>query len=112
MKKNPQGSKSSFLSPLLLTSSILLISIFLFSGCKKVETVLADTVHENILAWPDNLPAYDHIVIVVEENKDYEAIYGRPKRHYPCQYPTDHRGDVRTLQVWQTAAQCGRLRYQ
>ena len=26
--------------------------------------------------WPLNLPVYDHIVIVVEENKDYEQILG------------------------------------
>lgn len=28
------------------------------------------------LAWPPNLPVYDHIVIVVEENKDFEEIFG------------------------------------
>ncbi len=27
-------------------------------------------------AWPPNLPVYDHIVIVVEENKDFEQILG------------------------------------
>ena len=27
-------------------------------------------------AWPPTLPVYDHIVIVVEENKDYEQILG------------------------------------
>jgi hypothetical protein len=25
-------------------------------------------------AWPAGLPVYDHIVIVIEENKDYEQI--------------------------------------
>ena len=25
-------------------------------------------------AWPSNLPRYDHIVIVVEENKDFKEI--------------------------------------
>jgi phosphatidylinositol-3-phosphatase len=28
------------------------------------------------VAWPSNLPVYDHIVIVVEENKDFEQILG------------------------------------
>ena len=28
------------------------------------------------LAWPQTLPVYDHIVIVVEENKDFEEIFG------------------------------------
>ena len=26
------------------------------------------------IAWPKGLPVYDHIVIVVEENKDYDQI--------------------------------------
>jgi acid phosphatase len=29
------------------------------------------------LAWPAHLPVYDHVVIVVEENKDYEQIIGK-----------------------------------
>jgi hypothetical protein len=29
----------------------------------------------DILSWPSNLPVYDHIVIVVEENKDLEQIF-------------------------------------
>lgn len=29
-----------------------------------------------VLAWPASLPVYDHIVIVVEENKDYDQIIG------------------------------------
>ena len=47
-----------------------------------------------VISWPEGLPVYDHIVIVVEENKDYaegrgithvnilrtiEAMYGLPK---------------------------------
>jgi hypothetical protein len=27
------------------------------------------------VSWPSNLPVYDHIVIVVEENKDFEQIF-------------------------------------
>ncbi len=30
------------------------------------------------IAWPPGLPVYDHIVIVVEENKDFEQIIGSP----------------------------------
>jgi hypothetical protein len=29
-------------------------------------------------AWPPGLPVYDHIVIVLEENKDYEEIISKP----------------------------------
>ena len=30
-----------------------------------------------VSSWPDGLPVYDHIVIVVEENKDYAEVIGR-----------------------------------
>ena len=33
-------------------------------------------VAEETLSWPTTLPKYDHIVIVVEENKDFEEIFG------------------------------------
>ena len=29
-----------------------------------------------VISWPDTLPVYDHVVIVIEENKDYEEIVG------------------------------------
>src|SRR5262245_61178337 len=34
------------------------------------------------LPWPKGLPVYDHVVIVVEENKDYEQIIGNPHAPY------------------------------
>ena len=34
------------------------------------------------LSWPAGLPVYDHIVIVVEENKDYEEIIGNANAPY------------------------------
>jgi acid phosphatase len=34
------------------------------------------------LPWPAGLPRYDHVVIVVEENKDYEEIIGNPRAPY------------------------------
>jgi phosphatidylinositol-3-phosphatase len=30
------------------------------------------------ITWPAGLPIYDHVVIVVEENKDYDQIVGSP----------------------------------
>jgi hypothetical protein len=33
-------------------------------------------------SWPSTLPRYDHIVIVVEENKDYDQIVGSPAAPY------------------------------
>ncbi|MFL6198591.1 MAG: alkaline phosphatase family protein [Thermoanaerobaculia bacterium] len=34
------------------------------------------------IPWPVGLPVYDHVVIVVEENKDYEQIIGSPAAPY------------------------------
>jgi len=34
------------------------------------------------LDWPTGLPVYNHIVIVVEENKDYAQIIGNSDAHY------------------------------
>jgi len=34
------------------------------------------------LPWPAGLPVYDHVVIVVEENKDYEQIIGNKNAPY------------------------------
>jgi acid phosphatase len=36
----------------------------------------------DVLSWPAGLPVYDHVVIVVEENKDYEEIIGNPSAPY------------------------------
>jgi acid phosphatase len=33
---------------------------------------------EGAIPWPAGLPVYDHVVIVVEENKDYEQIIDEP----------------------------------
>jgi phosphatidylinositol-3-phosphatase len=35
-----------------------------------------------VIPWPAGLPVYDHVVIVIEENKDYEQIIGNPKAPY------------------------------
>jgi phosphatidylinositol-3-phosphatase len=42
----------------------------------------------SIIPWPDGLPVYDHIVIVIEENKDYdEIIYNPDLPEQPWQLP-------------------------
>ena len=30
------------------------------------------------IPWPAGLPVYAHVVIVIEENKDYDQIIGKP----------------------------------
>ncbi len=56
--------------------AVLLISLVTFCNCPK------DAENPNVIKWPDGLPVYDHIVIVVEENKDYEEIIGNPNASY------------------------------
>jgi acid phosphatase len=34
------------------------------------------------IPWPSGLPVYDHVVIVVEENKNYDQIIGNPAAPY------------------------------
>ncbi len=36
----------------------------------------------SVIRWPENLPVYDHIVIVVEENKNYTEIIGSEAAPY------------------------------
>jgi phosphatidylinositol-3-phosphatase len=43
---------------------------------------LAGTLHfspATAATWPPGLPVYDHIVIVPEENKDFEEIISKPE---------------------------------
>ncbi len=47
---------------------------FLLIACTSAE--------ETVLSWPSDLPVYDHIVIVVLENKDYSEIIGNKNVPY------------------------------
>jgi len=44
--------------------------------------VFAQAVLPSGLPWPAGLPVYDHVVIVVEENKNYEEIIGNKNAPY------------------------------
>jgi acid phosphatase len=35
------------------------------------------TKSDNLIPWPAGLPVYDHVVIVIEENKDYDQVVGK-----------------------------------
>ncbi len=53
-------------------SKIAAVCALVLLICKpSAVAVAADT-----LSWPSQLPVYDHIVIVIEENKDFEQIFG------------------------------------
>ena len=49
------------------------------AGADQARSALAEA---DALPWPADLPVYDHVVIVVEENKGYEQIVGNPAAAY------------------------------
>jgi hypothetical protein len=56
---------------------ILILLSFAVAFCEP-----ADRSHAESRTWPGNVPVYDHIVIVVEENKDYGEIIGSKDAPY------------------------------
>jgi phosphatidylinositol-3-phosphatase len=58
--------------------SVLLLATFLVQTNSRA--LLAND--PQALNWPSRLPKYDHIVIVVEENKDYTDIIGNDSAPY------------------------------
>jgi phosphatidylinositol-3-phosphatase len=61
------------------------LALFLFGCSASVQPPAPAVVSEaglSHLSWPSGLPVYDHIVIVVEENKDYEQIIDSPAAPY------------------------------
>ncbi len=65
---------------LALILALLSSSLSLPSAAKPVIALQADMPSDR--AWPADLPVYDHIVIVVEENKDYEQIIDSKNASY------------------------------
>ncbi len=59
----------------LIFAAALLTALFLTSSSSSAR-------EQEIIAWPPDLPVYDHIVIVVEENKDYEEVIGKEYAPY------------------------------
>ncbi len=60
---------------------VFTLGIIIQIGCYANKKGNA-TESNNDVKWPDKLPVYDHIVIVVEENKDYEEIIGQAYAAY------------------------------
>src|SRR5437868_6550565 len=56
-----------------------LVLTLLLSSCSNMPTSLSQAADR--ISWPAGLPVYDHVVIVVEENKDYEQIIDNPAAH-------------------------------
>ena len=61
---------------------LILVAVVLFGGNVHAGPAQAVTGKTGILDWPAGLPVYDHVVIVIEENKGYEQIIGNPAAAY------------------------------
>jgi len=85
--------------------SFILIGIFLvftglglqgsrsYSGNSETKAAVSKQSEAPCLSWPEGLPVYDHIVIVVEENKTYNEIIYDPnaaKQPWPLPWPAPY----------------------
>src|SRR6266852_4816478 len=74
-------------SPSRFTATILTLVLALVSPSIAPELAVRSAFALQVviptgLPWPAGLPVYDHVVIVVEENKDYEQIIGNKNASY------------------------------
>jgi acid phosphatase len=65
----------------LMRKLVVILSLVL-AACSPSEpptsgAAQAQATEPVVLDWPADLPVYDHVVIVVEENKDYAEIIGQ-----------------------------------
>lgn len=61
------------------------LTVVICTAATLVWTVISSVRAEESTArlnWPAGLPVYDHVVIVVEENKDYEHVIGNRAAPY------------------------------
>lgn len=61
---------------------IIIFTSFLYAGQADCGSPQSGAQVVSTLDWPAGLPVYDHIVVVVEENKDYDEIIGNPDAPY------------------------------
>jgi hypothetical protein len=55
---------------------------YLKSVASAAVLMMLSAVASAATPWPSGLPVYDHVVIVIEENKDYEQIIGNSNAPY------------------------------
>jgi phosphatidylinositol-3-phosphatase len=63
---------------------VLALAIVVLAAYARVDHGAAqpDPAKSAASPWPAGLPIYDHVVIVIEENKDYGEIIGNPDAPY------------------------------
>jgi hypothetical protein len=62
--------------------ALLLLALFGYGQRSPVAAPAAAEIARAAPAWPAYLPRYDHILIVVEENKDFDQVIGNPAAPY------------------------------
>jgi hypothetical protein len=68
-----------------LVPCLALLLVALFGSSQPPPAAAPPAMAESARAapvWPSLLPRYDHIVIVVEENKDFDQVIGNPAAPY------------------------------
>jgi hypothetical protein len=65
-----------------VTSLCLLVVISICLNLPALAGNELPVIQPQVLRWPDGLPVYDHVVVVVEENKDYDEIIGNSAACY------------------------------
>jgi phosphatidylinositol-3-phosphatase len=63
-------------------ASIFILLIVSCTPAVHPDSYRTPVPETSTLIWPAGLPVYDHIVIVVEENKDYKEIIGNASAPY------------------------------
>lgn len=67
----------------LLLLSLMFSSTSVYSGLSLLDNTQTEHSSKQMPpVWPSDLPVYDHIVIVVEENKDYKEVIGNSSAPY------------------------------
>jgi len=63
----------------LLGVILMLCGVVALNGVQRTTPTDASA---SVIPWPEGLPRYDHVVIVIEENKDYDQIIGASQAPY------------------------------
>jgi len=81
IESNP-GSFTVKILALVIGLVLALLSLSVTLSLTARPTLALQEVIPTGLPWTPGLPVYDHIVIIVEENKDYEQIIGSKSAPY------------------------------
>jgi phosphatidylinositol-3-phosphatase len=79
LRDSTQASRLRKVAPKVRKLHLYLLFLFGFLSTAAVLPLPAQSPQP---AWPSKLPVYDHVLIVIEENKDYDEIIGSVNAPY------------------------------